>query len=258
MRIDARRRRLIEVALTLGAPISLLVAWEAMSRGGVLDQRFWPAPSSLGGETWEVVRDGSLLTDVRVSLGRILGGFVLGSVPAVVFGLAMGLFWPVRAFLMPIATAIYAIPKIALVPLVVIIFGLGEASKYVMVALSIFFLVALNTMAGVLAIDRSYKDVARNFGASPAALFLTVALPGALPAIFTGLRLGLGFCLVVIVGTEFIAADNGVGQLIYDSWQRFAIKKVYIGLIVTGLMGWVLTLLLDQIERWALPWIPRE
>ena len=258
MTLGVRERRLVELALTLAAPVVLLAAWEALSRSGVLNPRFWPPPSSLWDESWELLRDGSLLTDVRVSLGRIVGGFILGALPAVLFGLAMGLFWPVRAFLMPIATAIYAIPKIALVPLVVIVFGLGETSKYVMVALSIFFLVALNTMAGVLAIDRSYKDVARNFGASPAALFFTVALPGALPAIFTGLRLGLGFCLVVIVGTEFFAADEGIGQFIYDSWQILAIKKVYIGLIVTGLMGWLLTLGLDLLERLALPWKPVE
>ena len=258
MTLGARQRRLVELALTLAAPLVLLATWETLSRTGVLDQRFWPPPSSLGGETWALLRDGSLLTDVRVSLGRILGGFVLGALPAVLFGLAMGLFWPVRAFLMPIATAIYAIPKIALVPLVVIVFGFGETSKYVIVALSIFFLVALNTMAGVLAIDRSYKDVARNFGASPAALFLTVALPGALPAIFTGLRLGLGFCLVVIVGTEFFAADEGIGEFIYTSWQIYAIKKVYIGLVVTGLMGWLLTLGLNLVERRALPWNPAE
>ena len=258
MTLDARQRRLIELALTLAAPVVLLAGWETLSRSGTLNPRFYPAPSSLSGEALALLRDGSLLADVWVSLGRILGGFLLGSVPAVLFGLAMGLFWPVRAFLMPIATAIYAIPKIALVPLVVIIFGLGETSKYVMVALSIFFLVALNTMAGVLAIDRSYKDVARNFGASPAALFLTVALPGALPAVFTGLRLGLGFCLVVIVGTEFIAAQDGIGRFIYDSWSILAIKKVYVGLIVTGIMGWLLTLGLDLIERLVLPWKPAE
>ncbi len=168
----------------------------------------------------------------------------------------MGLFWPVRVFLMPIASAIYAIPKIAVVPLVLVVFGLGETSKYVIVAISIFFLVLLNTMAGVLDIDRSYRDVARNFGAGPLALFFTVALPGALPAIFTGLRLGLGFALVVIVGTEFIAAREGIGRFIYDSYQVLAIKKMFVGLIVTGILGWVLALALDLLERLVLPWKP--
>jgi NitT/TauT family transport system permease protein len=257
--VIAGRRRPLELALTLAAPVLLLALWEVLSRTRAIDPRFWPPPSSLWGTTVEVVRDGSLVANVSISLGRILGGFVLGAVPAVALGLAMGLFWPVRLFLMPIAAAIYAVPKIAIVPLVLIVFGTGETGKYVVVALSIFFLVMLNTMAGVLAIKRSYRDVARNFGAGPVSMFLTVALPGALPAVFTGLRLGLGFALVVIVGTEFIATGrDGIGRFIYDSYQILALEKLFVGLIVTGLMGWLLTLALDVVERLVLPWKPAE
>jgi len=234
----------------------LLAAWEGLSRSAAVDPRFWPAPTVLWGTAWHLIRDGSLVRNVTVSLGRIAGGFALGAIPAVALGLAMGLFWPVRVFLMPLAAAIYAIPKIALLPLVFLVFGLGEASKYAIVALSVFFLVALNTMAGVLAIDRTYQDVALNFGAGPFGLFFTVALPGALPAIFTGLKLGLGFSLIVIVGTEYIAAREGIGYFIYQSYQTLAIKKMFVGLIVTGIMGWLLTLGLDLLERLMLPWKP--
>ena len=255
--MTAPRRRWIELALSAMAPLLLFAVWEAFSRAEVVDPRLWPPPTTLVGTTWELIRDGSLAADVLISLGRIAGGFLLGAVPAIVLGLLMGLFWPIRVFLMPIAAAIYAVPKIAIVPLVIVVFGTGETAKYVVVALSIFFLVLLNTMAGVLAIDRSYKDVARNFGAGPLALFLTVALPGALPAIFTGLRLGLGFALVVIVGTEFIAADRGgIGRFIFDSYQILALDKMFVGLIVTGVMGWLLTLSLDLVERLVLPWQP--
>jgi NitT/TauT family transport system permease protein len=254
--LNPSRRRAIELVLTVAAPVLLLLVWEILSRTERIDSRFWPAPSSLWPTAWDLIRDGSLARDVLVSLGRILGGFVLGAVPAVVFGLAMGLFWPVRVFLMPLAAAIYAVPKIAVLPLVIIAFGTGETAKYVMVALSIFFLVLLNTMAGVMAIDPSYRDVARNFGAGPVQTFLTVALPGALPAIFTGLRLALGFALVVIVGTEFLNARDGIGRFIWDSWNTLAINKMFVGLIVTGLMGWLLTLALDLLERVALPWKP--
>jgi NitT/TauT family transport system permease protein len=230
------------------------LVWELLSRTERIDPLFWPAPSSLWDTARALIEDGSLFEDIWASLLRILGGFLLGSVPGVILGLAMGLFWPVRVFFMPIATAIYAVPKIAILPLVIIAFGIGETSKLVVVALSIFFLVVLNTMSGVLTIDRSYQDVAKNFGANGWQLFFTVALPGALPAIFTGLRLALGFSLIVIVGTEFLAAKNGVGHLIWQSYQTLAIKKMYVGLIVTGLMGWSLTLALDAIERVALPW----
>ena len=249
-----RNRRTLELVLTLSAPLLILLVWEVLSRTERIDPIFWPAPSSLWDTARELITDGELIADIWASLLRILGGFLLGAIPGVALGLAMGLFWPIRVFFMPIATAIYAIPKIAILPLVIIALGIGELSKMVVVALSIFFLVVLNTMSGVMTIDRSYQDVARNFGANRWQLFLTVALPGALPAIFTGLKLALGFSLIVIVGTEFLAAQNGVGNLIWQSYQTLAIKKMYVGLIVTGVMGWALTLGLDAIERLVLPW----
>lgn len=253
------RRHLLEVILTLASPVVLLAIWEALSRSGTIDRRFWPEPSSLIDTAWDLLRHDDLLGDIRVTLVRILAGFVLGAVPGVILGLAMGLFWPVRVFVMPLAAAIYAIPKIAILPLVIIAFGTGESAKFAIVALSIFFLVVLNTMSGVLQIDRSYRDVARNLGANPFETFWTVALPGALPSIFTGLRLALGFALIVIVGAEFLSPRRGgVGDLIWQSWQIYAIKKMFVGLIVTGLMGWALTLALDLVERIALPWKPAE
>jgi len=252
--MSLRRRRAIELVLTLLAPALILLVWETLSRTKTIDPRFWPAPSTLWETARQMITEDDLLGDIRVSALRIAAGFLLGAVPGVALGLAMGLFWPVRVFVMPVAAAIYAVPKIAILPLVIIAFGIGEFSKIFVVAISIFFLVVLNTMSGVLTIDRLYPDVARNFGANGLQVFLTVALPGALPAIFTGLRLALGFSLIVIVGTEFLAAKEGVGHLIWQSYQTFAIKKMYVGLVVTGLMGWGMTLLLDLIERRALPW----
>lgn len=249
-----RQRRVVELSLTIAAPILLLALWEALSRTEVIDPLFWPPPTSLAPTFWHLLWHGELAGDIEISLLRIIGGFLVGAIPGVLIGLAMGLFWPVRVFVMPVASAIYAVPKISVLPLVIIAFGIGETSKIVIVALSIFFLVALNTMAGVLAIDRSYRDVAHNFGAGPFSLFITVAFPGALPAIFTGLRLALGFSLIVIVGTEFLAAKRGVGQLIWNSYQTLAIKEMFVGLIVTGILGWLLTLALDVAERLALPW----
>ncbi|MBA3413794.1 MAG: ABC transporter permease [Chloroflexia bacterium] len=248
------RRRLAETALTVAAPLALVVLWEIAARSGLIDARFWPPPSSLAITAGELIADGTLASNVGISLVRIGVGFSIGAIPAVVLGLVMGLWWPARALLLPIASALYAIPKIALVPLVLLVFGTGEAGKYAIVAISIFFLVVLNTVAGVLAIDRAYLEVARNFGAGAGARFLTVALPGALPSIFTGLRLGLGFSLIVIVGTEFIASDSGIGRLIYDSYQRLALRDMFVGLVVTGLLGWLLTFVVDLIERRLVPW----
>src|SRR5215204_5818508 len=141
-------RRAVELFLTLSAPAIILLVWEVLSRSERISPLFWPPPTSLWDTFVDLVRDGGLLTDVRVSLGRIVGGFLLGAIPGVALGLAMGLFWPVRVFFMPLAAAIYAVPKIAVLPLVIIAFGIGETSKLVIVAISIFFLVVLNTMGG--------------------------------------------------------------------------------------------------------------
>jgi NitT/TauT family transport system permease protein len=110
-------------------------------------------------------------------------------------------------------------------------------------------------MSGVMEIDRSFRDVARNLGASRLELFTTVALPGAMPSIFTGLRLALGFALIVIVGTEFLTvSQGGIGAMIWQSWTILAINKMMVGLIITGIMGWLLSLLIDVGERFVMPW----
>lgn len=249
------RRRSIELTLTLLAPIMLLSVWELLSRTEIINPVYWPAPTSLWGSFVELLTEDDLLHDIRLSTVRILGGFLLGAVPGVILGLAMGLFWPVRVFLMPLAAALYAVPKIAILPLVMIVFGIGETSKFMIVALSIFFLVVLNTMSGVMEIDRSFRDVARNLGASRLELFTTVALPGALPSIFTGLRLALGFALIVIVGTEFLTvSQGGIGAMIWQSWTILAVEKMMVGLIITGIMGWLLSLLVNATERLVMPW----
>jgi NitT/TauT family transport system permease protein len=249
-----RHRRTTELVLTIAGPLIVLLIWEGLSRAKLIDPLFWPAPSTLWDTTVELFAEKDLLGDIGISLYRILMGFVIGTIPGIAIGLAMGLFWPVRVFLMPIASAIYAVPKIAILPLMIIAFGIGELSKIMIVAISIFFLVALNTMSGVLSIDNQYRDVARNLGASRWELFWTVALPGSLPAIFTGMRLSLGFALIVIVGAEFLAADKGIGFMIWQSYQTLRIKQMFVGLVITGIMGWALTLIVDALERIIVPW----
>lgn len=249
-----RNRRILELLLTVAGPVLIVGIWELLSRSGRIDSRFWPAPSSLWDTAGAMIREDDLLGDIRITVIRILAGFLIGAIPGIALGLGMGLFWPVRVFFMPLATVIYAIPKIAVLPLMIIAFGTGEASKLITVALSIFFLVALSTMSGVLELDRSFKDVARNLGADRRELFLTVALPGAMPSIFTGLRLALGFALVVVVGTEFVNADRGLGAMIWSSYQTLRIRQMFVGLLLTGFLGLALTASLGTVERLAMPW----
>ncbi len=246
-----------ERMLSLCSPILLLLLWEMLVRVGLLDPRFFPAPSSIAGTFINLVVTGILLVDVRDTLVRVFVGLLLGGVPGLVLGASMGLSRPLRAFFKPIVAVLFPIPKIAILPLVMLIFGLGEMSKYVSIAVSVLFLVQINTMAGVLAIDDIYLDVGRNYGAGRWQFFRTIAVPGALPGIITGLQLSLTVGLLVCVATEFVGAKTGIGYLIWQSWQVFDVESMYSGLIACALLGFVFQLLLDGIVHLLLPWRPR-
>jgi len=171
--------------------------------------------------------------------------------------LAMGLYRPVRALIEPLVAATYPIPKSAILPLMLLIFGLGEASKVAMVALFVFYPMIINTTAGVLEIDRIHLDVGKNFGAGKWQTFRTIALPGAAPLIMAGVKLGAGMGLILIAIAEMIGAQSGIGYMIWNAWQLMAVDTMFVGLIVIALLGFLFTLALDEVERWLLPWKAR-
>ncbi len=240
--------------LALLVPLLLLLLWEGLARAGALNPLFFPAPTVVLRAWLRLTRDGSLVVDIRVSLVRLLVGFAAGAAPGVALGMAMGLWSPVRRALLPTVTALYPIPRIAILPLVLVIFGIGESGKIFMTAFSVFFLMLLQTLAGVRGIDPVLLDVARSLRASRWRQYRSVAWPGALPSIVTGARVSLGFALIVVVGTEFLAAKQGVGALIWRSYQILDIDSMYAGLATTALIGWGLNLAITAVERLALPW----
>lgn len=244
------RDRLISIA----TPIALLLLWELGARVGLVDTRFFSSPALIAERFVALSNDGSIWVNLWVSLTRLFWGFIVGVVPGVVLGIAMGLSRPIRAAIDPLIAATYPLPKSAIFPLILLLFGLGEASKIAMVALGVFYPVIINTTAGVLQIDRIYLDVGKNFGANRGQMFRTVALPGALPAIFAGIKLGVGMGLVLIAISEMIGADSGLGYMIWNAWQTLSVETMYVGLVVIAIIGYVLSLALDEIEQWMLPW----
>jgi NitT/TauT family transport system permease protein len=154
--------------------------------------------------------------------------------------------------------ATYPIPKLAIMPLILLIFGLGESSKVFTIGIGVFYLVVINSMAGVLHIEKIYLDVAKNFGASRKDFYLTVALPGALPMIFTGLKLGMGMALILVVAAEMSAAKAGVGWMIWRAYDMFAIEQMFVALMVLSVLGYLFSILLDIAEHWVIPWKRRE
>jgi NitT/TauT family transport system permease protein len=232
----------------------LLLLWEVLVRTGTIDARFFPAPSRIFQSMWEMIKSGELGHDAYASLRRLFLGFWLGLVPALVLGVAMGLNRRVRAALMPLVSGTYPIPKSALLPLILLIFGLGEMSKIVMVAIGVFYPVVINTVSGVLQVQPMYYDVAANFGASRWKVFRTVALPGAMPSIMTGIELGLGLGLILIAIAEMIGADSGLGYMIWNAWQLYRVETMYVGLLSIAIIGYLLSLLLNEVSRRVMPW----
>lgn len=248
------KRSLNRRVLSIISPIMMLVIWEILVRVHLLDSRFFPAPTTVIASLWEMVKSGLLFSDLGISLMRIFGGFLIGAVPGLIIGLTMGLFPTVKAIFDPIVAATYPIPKLALMPLIMIMFGLTEFEKMFIIALGTFFLVLINTVAGVVNLESIYWDVAKNYGASRKNYYFTVALPGALPMIFTGIKLGMGMALLLIVAAEMNGASNGVGYRIWESYAIFNIPEMYVSFIVMSLLGYVFTILLDELEQVIIPW----
>jgi ABC-type nitrate/sulfonate/bicarbonate transport system permease component len=250
-RLAARRRDRI---LSIASPLGLLLAWELAARTGLIDVRFFPAPSSIIAKLFEMAGSGELTENVLISLQRIVLGFLLGGVPAILIGIAMGIWRPIRALVDPLIVATYPIPKSSLLPLILLIFGLGEMSKVMMVAIGVFYPMAINATAGVLQINQIYLDVGKSFKASPWDTFCTIALPGALPFIMTGVKLGAGLALILIAVAEMVGAKSGIGYMIWSAWETFAVTKMYVGLFVIALIGFAISLLLNEVERWVIRW----
>jgi NitT/TauT family transport system permease protein len=249
-----------ERTISLLSPLILVALWEVLALRGVIDTRFFPAPHVIFASLWQMLLPsqqypgGELWYHLSISLERIAIGFMLGAVPGIIIGLAMGLFGPIRAMIQPLIDATFPIPKVALLPLFIMIFGIGEESKYAIIATAVIYLVLINTVAGVRNIDKIYLDVGKNFHASRMMMFTDVAFPGALPLILAGVKLGMGVALLVIVTAEFVGAKSGIGYLIWTSWQVFQVEKMYVGLVVIALVGFATAILLGWVERALVPW----
>jgi ABC-type nitrate/sulfonate/bicarbonate transport system permease component len=254
---DAAPRRgwfLPRISPAIWSPVLAVLLWQGCAMLGLMDARFFPAPLAIVLTLAEVVQTGQFWSDLAFSFERLAVGFLLGAIPGALLGLSMGMLRPVRNVFRPLILALYPIPKIAIFPLILLIFGLGEWSKYVIVALAVFFVMVINAMAGVLDIPAIYFDVARDLRASRSRIYFTVALPGALPGLFTGLRLAVGTSLLVLISAEFVGAQSGVGYRIWWSWSVFWVENMYAGLAEIALIGYGLSLLVDVAERRLLPW----
>lgn len=234
--------------------LCLLAIWELICQSGIVSSLFLPAPTAIISALLQMVADGEIGVSLAASLYRILAGFFIGSL----IGLAVGLVTGTSALMdkigTPIVNAIYPIPKIALLPLFILWLGIGELSKVTIIALGVFFPVAMNTYSGVKNVDTLLLKVAASFNASWWMTMKSVVLPNALPMIFAGLRLAAGTSLLLLVAAEMIAAQVGIGALILHYGDLMITDRLMAGVIVLSLLGLVFNLILQFLERKAIPW----
>jgi len=236
------------------ALLGLVVLWEVATRTGWVSALFLPSPLGVVGEGLEMARSGQLLVHLVTSLERLAWGFGTGAAAGISVGVAVGFFALADAVVQPIIAATFPIPKIALLPLLILWLGIGEASKVAVVALGVFFPMAINTYAGVRQADPLLIRAAVSFGAGPWSVIRKVILPSALPMVFAGLKLGAGIALLLLVAAEQIAADAGIGFLILQSGNLMETTKLMVGIVVLSLLGVLSHWALSGLERAVIRW----
>lgn len=250
-----RRLRRRDAILAVATPILLALLWEITARVEIIDPRFFPPPSEIAMAGVSMLGDGELVTHTVPTLARLLVGGGLGAIAGVAVGLLMGVSRPLNAAVGPLFSALYPLPKIAIFPILLMIFGPTEIPKIIAVFITTFFVMQINTVSGVRAIDTRLLEAGAAYGATGLDRFRFVILPGAMPFVFSGLRTATGTAVVVITAVEFTGASNtGLGYLIWNSWQLFLPEKLYVGLVVIGGIGALLTWGLAALERVVLPW----
>lgn len=244
--------------LIWAAWLILLLGWEAAVRVGAIPALYLPAPTTVLAELQRLLLDGTLPAALLASGIRWLVGVAGGTLCALVPALALGLSPTGRKFLLSGVHVFYPMPKIALLPLLVLWLGIGELPKYVIIGLGVFFPLALNTLAALAQVPRQYYEVAAVYPTSRGRLIREVLWPAILPAIFTGLRLGCGTALILLIAAEMLAADTGLGALILQYGGLMLTAPLLACVAVLSLAGVLIQWLLTRAEYYAMPWRRKE
>jgi NitT/TauT family transport system permease protein len=257
LRRAGRRRRRLDAVLAIATPVGLLAAWQLAAEENWVDPAIFTPPSGIAAAAGTLASNGILFSDLGDTVARLLVGYAIGVIFGTVAGFILGLTRPLRAALSPLFTAVYAVPQIALLPLLLVIFGIGETAKVLTVVAVTFFVLQINVSSAVRALDPRLLEAGAAYRATGLKLVRHVILPACMPAIFTGLRVSIALGLVVITAVEFVASNSGLGFLVWNSWQLFEPAQMYVGLIMIALVGVILTSLIALLERAALPWLRR-
>ncbi len=245
------------IAIGLIVPMLLVVGLEIICKLEILPAQIVVAPHKVLITFFELISTGELLDHLRISMFRVLTGFVLGATLGFLLGTVMALSARSERVIAPLLSAVSQVPLFGWIPLLMLWFGIGETFKVVFISFGAFFPMLINTFEGIHGVPKSYLEVARAFEFSTIKLLHKVLLPSALPSLFTGIKLALGMSWMLVVGAELIAAGEGVGYLIVWGRQLFQMDIVFVGIAVVGFIGYLMFLTLTSLEvslvRWHRP-----
>lgn len=248
-----------ESAILGGSAVFLTLAiWQAMWSAGKISPLFMSGPSAIAIRFWDDLLHGHLLSDLSYSGKNFAIGFVLAVVAGVGLGVLIGWYKRVEMITGPFMSALYATPRVAMVPLIIIWFGIGMWSKVFIVFISAFFPVLINTIGGIQAIDRDLLKAARAFCATDRQIFTTVAIPGAVPFILTGVRQGVALGLIGVVVGEMFGGSEGIGFMVAYGGQTFATDTLFVGVLIIAFAGIVLSSAAEQLEKRFSRWRPER
>jgi NitT/TauT family transport system permease protein len=256
MRMASRLTRLAELGLPALTVLAFVAAWQLYVELRNIPPIYLPSPSAIASALAEMIVDGSLAFNLGATLLRIFAGFVIAAVSGVLLGVVMGMSRLTARVLDPWIAALYPLPKISLIPLLIIWLGTGETYKIVISSITAFFPVVMSTYAGVRQVDRGLIKAARDLGANRRQIQLKVVIPAAIPAIFSGLHLGMGVTIILVVAAEMIggSSQSGIGYLLIHDGQIMQTEKVFASLVVLAVVGAVVIKLQQWIDRRVAPW----
>lgn len=237
-------------------PVLLIVVWEAATRLGSIPSNILPVPSVVIAAAWRLLLSGELLQNSGISALRALSGFAVGGGIGLVLGLANGLSRSSERFTDTTLQMIRNVPHLALIPLVILWFGIDEEAKLFLVALGVFFPIYINTLLGIRGVDPQLVEMARSYGMTNVVLFRRVILPAALPSIFVGLRYALGIMWLTLIVAETISASSGLGYMVMQAREFLQIDVVVLSIVIYALLGKLADAIARGLERVSLQWHP--
>jgi sulfonate transport system permease protein len=237
-------------------PFAALLCLETLSRTGAMPANVLPAPSQVAKVAWDLTRSGTLPTNLAVSLNRVAIGLAIGGTLGLTLGFVVGLSGWAAALFDGSLQMVRTIPHLALIPLVILWFGIGEEAKYFLVALGTFFPLYLNTVHGIRSVDPKLVEMGRSYGLGRLALIREVVLPGALSGILVGVRYSLGIAWLSLVVGETIAANSGIGYMAMDAREFMRTDVILLSIVIYAAFGGLADLVARLLERRFLRWHP--